>query len=138
VAAAAALVLDAHPGLTALQVRAALRRGCAQTPALDVGWHCVLDVEGAVRAGAAPVPTYSLTVSRKGAGSGTVRAAGAAIQCGRFCRDRIDAGTAVTLTAAPTRGSRFVRWHGSCRGTRPSCSLRMAAPATAVAVFAKP
>jgi subtilisin family serine protease len=138
VAAAAALVLDAHPGLTALQVRAALRRGCAQTPALDVGWHCVLDGEGAVRAGAAQVPTYSLTVSRTGAGSGTVSASGAAIQCGRFCRDRIDAGTAVTLTAAPTRGSRFVRWHRSCRGTRPSCSLRMAAPATAVAIFAKP
>jgi hypothetical protein len=39
VAAAAALVLEAHPRLTAPQARAALRRGCSPVPALDVGWH---------------------------------------------------------------------------------------------------
>jgi subtilisin family serine protease len=137
VAAAAALVLSAHPGLTALQVRAALRRGCAPTPALDVGWHCVLDVAGAVKAGAASTPTYRLTVVRAGTGFGTVGASGAAIQCGLFCRDRLDGGTVVTLTAAPIRGSRFVGWRGACRSSRPSCVVRMAGPATAVAVFAK-
>jgi subtilisin family serine protease len=137
VAAAAALVLDAHPGLTALQVRAALRRGCAPTPTLDVGWHCVLDVAGAVQVGATPLRTYRLTVARAGTGSGTVGASGAAIQCGLFCRDRLDAGTVVTLTAAGTHGSRFLRWQGACRGSRPSCIVRVTGPATAVAVFAK-
>jgi Subtilase family/Divergent InlB B-repeat domain len=137
VAAAAALVLDAHSGLTALQVRTALRRGCSPMPALDVGWHCVLDVEGAVKSGAAPIPTYRLTVARSGTGSGTVGASGAAIQCGLFCRDRLDAGAVVTLAAIPARGSRFLRWRGACRGPRPTCLVRMTGPATAVAVFAK-
>jgi hypothetical protein len=137
VAAAAALVLDAHPALSAIKVRAALRRGCAAAPTLDVGWHCVLDVEGAVRASASPVPVYRLTVARIGKGGGTVVGSGAAIECGRFCADRLDVGTMVTLTAAPARGSRFMGWRGACRRSRPSCVVRMAAPSTAVALFAK-
>jgi Divergent InlB B-repeat domain len=106
-------------------------------PTLDVGWHCVVDVEGAVKAGAAPIPTYRLTVARAGTGSGTVGASGAAIQCGLFCRDRIDAGAVVALAATPVRGSRFLRWRGACRGSRPSCAARMTGPVTAVAVLAK-
>ncbi len=137
VAAAAALVLAAHPGLTAAQTRGALRRGCASMPALDVGWHCVLDPDGAVRAGATPVPIYRLTVAKAGTGAGTVGGSGAAIQCGLFCADRLDSGTVVTLTAAPAGGSRFVTWRGACRGSRWSCVVRIAAPATTVAVFAK-
>jgi subtilisin family serine protease len=137
VAVAAAVVLAAHPGLTALQVRAALRRGCAPMPALDVGWHCVLDPDGAVRAGASPLPLYRLTVAKAGTGAGTVGGSGAAIQCGLFCADRLDAGTVVTLTAAPARRSRFAGWRGACRGSKRYCVVRVAAPATAVAVFAK-
>lgn len=137
VAGAAAVVLAAHPQLTGLQVRAALRRGCAADRGLDLGWHCALDVDGAVRAAASPVPTYRLVVSRTGRGTGTVGGSGVEIQCGEFCADRLDAGTAVTLTAAPARGSRFVRWRGACRGTKRYCVVRMSAPATAVAVFAK-
>jgi len=135
VAGAAAMVLAAHPGLSALQVRAALRRGCAAAPALDVGWHCVLDADGAVRAGGSPLPLYRLAVTATG--RGTVGASGAAIQCGRFCADRLDAGTVVTLTAAPARGSRFVRWRGACGGTKPVCVVRMARPLTAAAIFAR-
>jgi subtilisin family serine protease len=137
VAGAAALVLAAHPQLTGLQVRAALRRGCAVDRALDLGWHCVLDVDGALRAAASPVPTYRLVVSRVGRGSGTVGGSGAEIQCGEFCADRLDTGAMVTLTAAPAAGSRFVRWRGVCRGTRRYCVVRISAPTTAVAVFAK-
>ena len=133
VAAAAALVLAAHPGLTPLQVRAALRRGCSPAPALDVGWHCVLDVAGAVKAGGSPVPTFRLLVVRPGRGAGTVR--GGAIECGLFCVDRLDAGTSVTLTATPARRSRFVRWLGACRGARPVCVLRMGGPTKTTAVF---
>jgi subtilisin family serine protease len=137
VAGAAAVVLAAHPQLTGLQVRAALRRGCAVDRALDLGWHCVLDVDGAVRAAAAPVPTYRLVVSRAGRGSGTVGGSGAEIQCGQFCADRLDSGSVVTLTAAPARGSRLVQWRGACRGTKRYCVVRISAPATAIAVFAK-
>jgi hypothetical protein len=118
-------------------VRAALRRGCARTPSLDVGGHCVLDVDGAVRAAGSTVPTYRLTVTKAGKGSGLVDGSGAAIQCGLFCTDRLDAGTTLTLTAAPVRGSRFVRWTGACRGSKPVCSLGVAGNTTLGAVFAR-
>jgi hypothetical protein len=137
VAGAAAVVLATHPELTALQVRAALRRGCAPVAALDVGWHCVLDVDGAVKAAASPVPVYRLAVTKAGSGSGVVGGSGAAIQCGDFCADRLDAGTVVTLTAAPMRGSRFLRWAGACRGSRPYCAVRLSAPTTITALFVR-
>jgi hypothetical protein len=133
-AAAAAEVLAAKPQLTALQVRAALRRGCRAAPQLDVGWHCVLDPEGAVQAANANVATYRLFVGKAGKGAGTVT--GGAIECGLFCTDRLDAGTIVNLRAAALRGSRFLRWLGGCRGTRPVCALRIAGPTKAIAVFA--
>jgi hypothetical protein len=104
-AAAAALVLAAHPQLSALQVRAALRRGCRPVPALDVGWHCVLDANGAVEAAAEPVETYRLVVARAGRGSGTVTGSGAALECGAFCVDRLDTGTTVTISATPAAGA---------------------------------
>ena len=137
VAGAAAVVLAAHPELTGLQVRAALRRGCTPAAALDVGWHCLLDVDGAVRAAASRVAVYRLVVSKAGSGSGVVGGSGAAIQCGEFCADRLDAGTVVTLTAAPMRGSRFTGWRGACRGMKPFCTIRLSGPATAVALFAR-
>ena len=42
----------------------------------------------------------------------------------------------MTLRAAPLRGSRFLRWRGDCRGTRPVCALRIAGPTKTIAVFA--
>jgi subtilisin family serine protease len=131
-AAAAGLVLTAHPTLAPLQVRAALRRGCRPAPTLDVGWHCVLDPDGAVKAAAANVPVFRVLVGRKGGGIVT----GGAIECGLFCTDRLDRGAALTLTAKPFRGNRFVRWLGACRSTRPACALRIAGPTKTVAVFA--
>jgi subtilase family protein len=134
VAAAAAEVLAAHPQLTPQQVRAALRRGCRPQPQLDVGWHCVLDPDGAVKAAGTNVPTYRLYVGKAGKGAGAVT--GGAIECGLFCTDRLDGGTRVILRAAPLRGSRFLRWLGVCRGTRPTCALRIAGPTKTTAVFA--
>ena len=88
----------------------------------------------AVKAAGTNVPTYRLFVGRAGKGAGAVT--GGAIECGPFCTDRLDAGTQVTLRAAPLRGSRFVRWLGACRGTRPTCALRIAGPTRTTAVFA--
>ena len=137
VAGAAAVVVAAHPQLTGLQVRAALRRGCVVDRALDLGWHCVLDVDGAVRAAASPCRRTGSSSRGPAGAAGRSGGSGAEIQCGEFCTDRLDAGIVVTLTAAPARGSRFAGWRGACRGMKRYCVVRMSAPATAVAVFAK-
>jgi len=131
VAAAAALVLASHPSLTPRQLRAALRRGCRPAPALDVAWHCVLDPDAAIRAAAANVQIVRLVVARRGAGVVT----GGAIDCGRFCADWLDAGTIVTLKAAPLHGGRFVGWRAACTGKTRTCRLRVGGPTRAIAVF---
>jgi hypothetical protein len=44
-------------------------------------------------------------------------------------------GTAVTLTATPTTGSRFAGWSGACTGIR-ACTVQMSQARSAVATFA--
>ena len=54
-----------------------------------------------------------LTVTKPGSGTGTVRSLPPGINCGSDCNENYDAGTVVTLTAAPDTGSYFaglVRW----------------------------
>ena len=87
-----------------------------------------------MKAADANVATYRVFVGKAGKGAGTVT--GGAIECGPFCADRLDAGTLVSLRAAPLRRSRFLRWLGDCRGTRPVCTLRIAGPTKTIAVFA--
>ena len=36
-------------------------------------------------------------------------------------REDVPAGTPLTLRAVPTKGWRFTRWSGACRGTRKVC-----------------
>jgi uncharacterized repeat protein (TIGR02543 family) len=74
----------------------------------------------------------STTVS----GSGSIRSAGAGINCGTDCSKSVVPGTKVDLTATPASGHRFVNWSGACTGTAPSCSLTLSANATATAHFA--
>jgi hypothetical protein len=120
VAAAAALVLEAHPRLTAPQARAALRRGCS--PCRRWTW-----------AGTASSPCGN----EDGTGAGTVVGSGAAIQCGRFRADRLDAGTVVTLRAALRAGQPLRALERSLPWRHVVLRPQVAAPATAVAVFAK-
>ena len=61
-----------------------------------------------------------LTVTKPGTGTGTVRSLPPGINCGSDCNEHYDAGTVVTLTAAPDSGSYFAGWSD---GTNTSQAL---------------
>jgi hypothetical protein len=63
-----------------------------------------------------PASSFSLSVAKRGAGRGRVTSKPAGIDCGRDCSEPYRAGTSVTLTATPARGSRFAGWSGACSG----------------------
>lgn len=59
------------------------------------------------------------------------------IACRPQCHATVAAGAPLVLTAVPAKGWRFVRWSGSCHGTRLVCRLTPAAAISAHATFAK-
>jgi PASTA domain-containing protein/List-Bact-rpt repeat protein len=79
----------------------------------------------------------SLAVARAGTGVGAVTSSPAGIACGATCAGQFDEGSTVTLTAAPTRQSRFAGWSGDCSGTGP-CVLSMAGNHSVTATFNPP
>ena len=68
-------------------------------------------------------------------GRGTVTASG--FRCSRTCAPQLLEGSRVTLRAAAARGWRFVRWTGSCRGGRATCSVQVGAATRVRAIFAR-
>ncbi len=72
--------------------------------------------------GTPPGPT--LTVTRAGAGTGTIASSPAGINCGTACAASFPSGTSVTLTAAAAGGSTFAGWSGACTGTS-GCTVSM-------------
>lgn len=78
----------------------------------------------------------TVTVSRSGAGSGSVVSAPAGIDCGGDCTEVYPAGTSVTLTATAMAGSMFVGWSGgACTGTG-TCMVATTASVTATFALA--
>jgi hypothetical protein len=81
-----------------------------------------------------PVTEFTLTVTRAGTGSGTVKCKVGAGSPGA-CAAKYPSGTALTLTAEASAGSEFAGWSGgSCSGTG-SCALTMNAAKTVTATF---
>ncbi len=78
---------------------------------------------------------YSLTLTRPGAGSGSVSSNPAGINCGLICSYPFSLSTSVTLTASPAAGSSFAGWSGSgCSGTS-TCTVTMSAARAVNAAF---
>ena len=75
---------------------------------------------------------YGLTVTKTGAGSGTV--AGGVVSCGTTCSSEELAGSEVTLTAVAVEGSQFDGWSEACSGTG-SCVVSMTEARSVTAAF---
>lgn len=101
--------------------------GAARTGTLTIAGQIFTVSQAAAR--------YTLTVNKSGAGSGTVASSPSGINCGSACSAWYDAGTVVSLTAAPDGAMVFTGWSGGCSGTG-ACSLMMAGDATVTAGFA--
>ena len=69
-------------------------------------------------------PAHTLTVSKSGAGEGTVKSEPAGIDCGTACVAEYSAGAEVALTPTPAPGSAFAGWSGACAGTG-ACTVTM-------------
>jgi type VI secretion system Hcp family effector len=104
--------------------------GAAPTGPLDGGWLNVLDRA----AGTPATEQHFLTVTRSGAGSGTVTSAPAGIDCGASCIANYDAGTLVTLSASSDVNSVFAGWSGDCAGPG-ECVVTMDAAKAVTATF---
>ncbi len=82
-------------------------------------------------------PLVALTVTKTGAGQGTVTSSPAAINCGVGCATasaNFLNGAMVTLTAVARPGDTFTGWSGACTGLS-TCTVTLAAAATVTANF---
>ena len=86
-------------------------------------------------AGVPAPPSYALTVTKAGSGTGSVTSSPSGVDCGATCSYSFTSGTAVTLTATPSVGSVFGGWFGACSGTG-SCAVTVDAAKSVTAVFA--
>ena len=77
-----------------------------------------------------------LSVSKSGAGSGTVTSTPSGINCGSDCEAGFIKGKKVTLTATPAASSTFTGWSGACTGKRAACVVTMGAAKEVAAEFA--
>jgi hypothetical protein len=79
--------------------------------------------------------TYSLSIARNGTGTGTVTSSDSLINCGVTCSASYNAGSSVTLSAAPFSGSTFAGWSGGgCSGTG-GCTVQMNSATGVTATF---
>lgn len=86
------------------------------------------------------VPTFTLSYTATGNGTGTVSFAQAAVEpCTTNCTRTFEEGTRVTLVAQAGANSRFAGWGGACSGNRrASCRVSMKAAQTVTAAFTRP
>jgi len=131
VAGAAAVLRAAFPSETAAALTTRLRNGPSVTDHRNNIAKPRLDLVQALGLGL----TYTLSVAKSGAGTGTVASSPAGISCGSDCSEPYASGTNVTLTATAASGSVFAGWSGACAGTSATCTVAMSAARAVTATF---
>lgn len=94
----------------------------------------VLQTRSPVIAVTVSVPTYVLTVSTLGEGTGIATSSPAGIDCGATCSASFPASSVVSLSATPSSGSVFTGWSGACTGNG-ACNVTMSSAKSVDAVF---
>jgi hypothetical protein len=98
---------------------------------------CVVDMTADRFITATFVPnttTYTMTVAKTGAGSGTVQGGG--VDCGSTCSVSVPAGSVGVLTAFPDSVSTFAGWSGGgCAAGQIDCVVNMDSEKTVTAIF---
>jgi YVTN family beta-propeller protein len=98
---------------------------------------CIIDLtnDTSVSATFTVIPSFLLTVTEMGTGSGTVTSNASGINCPGACSASYQSGTQVTLTASAAAGSSFSGWSGGgCSGTS-TCTVTMNAAESVIASF---
>lgn len=93
------------------------------------------DTQGAAYVFRGSLPQESLSVSKAGAGRGTVTSTPSGIECGPTCSAQFDAGQRVSLRAMAAKGSRFAGWSGGGCGGTGVCTVTMNAAVHVTATF---
>lgn len=96
---------------------------------------CKLTLRSSVATTANFEPNPVLTVSKSGTGTGSVTSNVGGVTCDPTCSASFAERAQVTLTATADIGSKFVRWTGACRGTKPTCKVKMTDDKGVEAVF---
>ncbi|MGA8745517.1 MAG: PQQ-binding-like beta-propeller repeat protein [Solirubrobacterales bacterium] len=109
--------------------------GCSHEPSAT---ECEVTIaeSNSVSAGFSPTH-YKLTVSKTGAGSGTVTSSPTGINCGSTCSASFKEGETITLTETPTAHNQFSGWSGcSHEPSATECEVTMSEAKSVSAGFA--
>jgi hypothetical protein len=85
--------------------------------------------------GACSTTNYTLSVSKSGSGTGTVKTGGTGIDCGVDCSESYPSGKIATLTAYASSGSSFISWSGCDTVSSTTCNVTLNSNRTVIATF---
>jgi len=81
------------------------------------------------------LPSFTLSVKKQGAGTGTVESSPAGLECGSFCSEGFVIGSKVTLTGTAGLHSEAVKWAGCDEIEAGKCIVTMSGAREVIATF---